>query len=170
MSRRHALAYVALAAVLVSALWITTPVPPPAAPSPQVETLPPQGETHGPVVEAVTIEAGEHRVRAVRRGRGWELLEPAGGKVSDGLIDRLLEAVLHSRIEQVSAGGGTAADYGLDPPRARITLSIRGGAQSVLQLGGYNPTGTAMYGRLEGSPQVLLVGLDIWSYVDLALR
>lgn len=164
MSWRHALAYVALAAVFGAALWATTAVPPlPGAVAPAA--LPPELD-----VEMVTIEVGAQRVRVARHGAEWQVLEPPGHAISAGLVERLLDAVLHSRIETVSARDENGGAFGLDQPRGRVTLQRREGPPVVLHLGSENPTATAVYGRLEGDPRVLLVGLDVWHYVSLATQ
>ena len=47
----------------------------------------------------------------------------------------------------------------------------RPGAPPVtLSLGGPNPAATGVYGRLDGNPQVVLLGLNVRYYVDLVLR
>lgn len=163
MSWRHALAYVALAAALALARWSTAPSAPPSDAF-AAAALPAER-----AVEMVLIEADGQRLRVGRSAGGWDVLEPAGREITPDLMERLLAAVLHSRIETVAADAAPG-DFGLDQPRARVTLWRRTEPPVVLILGADNPTATAVYGRLEGDPRVLLVGLDVWHYVTLAMR
>lgn len=161
----HALAYVVLALVLSLLAWATAPPPPPppsAAPAP----LP----TPAVTVRQVTVEAAGRRLRAVRAGDRWQVAEPAGSAATSDLISALLSAVLDTRAEPVVADPTDLAEFGLEQPSARITLDRSAGAPVVLLLGGTNPAETGVYGRLEGNPQVVLLGLNVRYYVDLALR
>jgi hypothetical protein len=163
MSWRHALTYVALAGALGLALWATAPsAPPPSAITPAA--LPPER-----AIEMMAIETDGQRLRVRRTPGGWEVLEPAGREISPDLVERLLAAVFHSRIEAVAADA-EQGEFGLDRPRARVTLWRHTEPPIVLILGNDNPTATAVYGQLEGDPRILLVGLDIWHYVTLATR
>ena len=57
--------------------------------------------------------------------------------------------------------------FGLDSEALRVRLYERGNNVPVtLILGKRNPTGTAVYAQVEGSPKVLLVGRILEYYVD----
>ncbi len=161
MSWRHALTYVALAAALGLALWVTAPsAPPPGA-------IRPAAPAPERAVETLEIETDERRLRVARTADGWEVLEPSGREIGADLVERLLAAVFHSRIETVAADAAPG-EFGLDHPRARLTLRRGSEPPVVLILGADNPTATAVYGQLAGDKRVLLVGLDLWHYVTLA--
>jgi hypothetical protein len=40
----------------------------------------------------------------------------------------------------------------------------------TLVLGSLNPAETGVYSRLEGNPQVVLLGLNVRYYIDLVLK
>ncbi|HYV57490.1 MAG TPA: hypothetical protein VE911_08095, partial [Candidatus Nitrosopolaris sp.] len=40
----------------------------------------------------------------------------------------------------------------------------------VVTLGGTNPTGTAVYARLAGAPEVVLIGRDVQYYEELIFQ
>lgn len=157
----HALVYVALAAVLAVALWSTTPPPPPVAPPPPTET--------GPDIVAVSVSAGDRRVAARRVDGRWEIAPPHGDAVTSDLVEALLAAVLNAPAEPV-APSGAGDEFGLDTPSARIELQRREGRPVTVLLGHTNPSGTGVYGQLEGNPQILLMGLNVRYYVELMTR
>jgi hypothetical protein len=161
----HALVYVALALVLGLFAWRSTPPPPP---SPSAASAP--SPTPAVVVRQVTVETEGRRVRAVRAGDRWQVVEPPGAAVTSDLISALLSAVLDTRAEPVVADPTNLGEFGLEQPSARITLERSEGAPVVLLLGGTNPAETGIYGRLEGNPQVVLLGLNVRYYVDLVTR
>ena len=86
------------------------------------------------------------------------------------LIDALVTAVLETPAEPVSADASGLADFGLDTPWARLTFGRPNATPVTLALGSANPAETGVYGRLEGHPQVVLLGLNVRYYIDLVLR
>ena len=164
MSWPRALAYVLVAAVLAIAYAATAPPPPPspaAAPAP---------EGPGPSIDSVRLDAGARTVRATRTGEQWDVVEPADSRVPSDLIAALVSAVLETPAESVSGDTERLADFGLETPSARLSFGRPGAPPVVLSLGNANPAETGVYGRLEGHPQVILVGLNVRYYIDLVLK
>jgi hypothetical protein len=60
------------------------------------------------------------------------------------------------------------AQFAFDPPQATITLKASG-RETVLQVGGFNSTGTTVYGRREGDPRVFQIGTQILSSMQAVL-
>ena len=56
--------------------------------------------------------------------------------------------------------------YGLDHPRATVTLKGKNVTATVL-IGDRNPTGSSVYVSKENSPQVVLLGSSVGNYQDL---
>ncbi len=164
MSWPRALAYAVIAAVLATAYFATAPPP---RPSPAAASAPDEPR---PTIDAVRLEAGGRIVRATRAGEQWEVVEPAAATVPSDLIDALVTAALETLAEPVSADATRLADFGLDAPWARITFGRPNAAPVTLALGSANPAETGVYGRLEGNPQVVLLGLNVRYYIELVLR
>lgn len=160
MSATRALVYVALAAVLATALWLTTP-PPPAPP--------PDRAQPGPDVVAVAVSAGAQRVEARRVDGRWQVAPPHADAVTSDLVDALLAAILDAPAEPVAAAADRA-DFGLEQPAARVELTRREGRPVTLLVGHTNPAETGVYGQLEGNPQIVLMGLNVRYYIDLMTR
>ena len=168
MSWPRALAYLVVAAVLVSVYFATAPPPPPspAAAVPKASGPPPAG----PAIDSVHLEAGSRSLRARRDEAQWVVLEPAGARVPSDLISALVSAVLETPAEPVTTDADRLADFGLDSPWARVTFGRPGAPPVTLSLGSSNPAETGVYGRLEGSDQVVLIGLNAEYYVQLVVR
>lgn len=167
MSWPRALAYLVTAVVLATLYYATAPLPPPPPASPASASTP---ERARPSIDAVRLEVNGRTVRARRAGEGWEVVEPAGAAVPSDLISALVAAVMETPAEPVAADGEQLNDFGLDRPSARLIFERSGAPPVTLSLGGPNPAATGVYGRLEGNPQVVLLGLNVRYYIDLVLK
>jgi Domain of unknown function (DUF4340) len=161
----RALAYVLVAAVLATVYVVTAPPPPPSPAS-----LPPPPEAPPPAIDSFRLETGGRTVRATRTGGRWEVVEPAGADVPADLIAALVSAVLETDADPVTTDTSQLADFGLVRPWARLSFGRPNGAPVTLALGSANPAETGVYGRLEGKPQVILLGLNVRYYIDLVLK
>lgn len=164
MSWTRAALYLVAALLLGFAYRATSPQPPlphAAGPSPQRPAA---------AITAVRIEAGGRLVRIARLDGRWLVIEPAGADVSSDLVAALITAVLETPAEPVASDAKRLDEFGLDDPATRITFERSDAAPVTLALGSRNPAETGVYGRLEGNPQVVLMGLNVEYYVDLALR
>jgi hypothetical protein len=161
MSWTRALIYIALAALLATATWLTTPPPPPPPPAPA---------RTAPEILAVAVTAGARRVEARRADGRWQVAAPHGDRVTSDLVDALLAAILEAPAEPVASDAEDRAAFGLDHPFARVELTRRTGPPVTLVVGGNNPAETGVYGQLEGNPQIVLMGLNVRYYIDLMTR
>lgn len=161
----HAGLYAALAAVL--AIVDRASAPPPAAPR---AAAPPTPARPALDITELAVESNGRRVRLARDGDQWQVTEPGQAAVPPDLIDALLSAVLDTPAEAIAADVDRLAEFGLATPKTRITFSRREQPPVTLVLGTRNPAETGTYGRLEGSPQIVLVGLNVEYYVGLVLR
>jgi hypothetical protein len=161
----RALTYVVVAAVLATVYLVTSPPPPPSPAS-----LPPPREAPTPGVDSIRLETQGRTIRATRTDGQWEVVEPVGATVPSDLIAALVAAVLETDAAPVSTDADRLADFGLATPWARLSFGRPNGAPVTLALGGANPAETGVYGRLEGNPQIILLGLNVRYYIDLLLK
>jgi hypothetical protein len=161
----RALTYAVIAAVLATVYIVTAPPPPPSPSS-----MPPPREAPTPAINSLRLESAGRTVRATRADGQWEVIEPAGAKVPSDLIAALVAAVLETAADPVSTDTDRLADFGLITPWARLSFGRPDGAPVTLALGSANPSETGVYGRLEGNPQIILLGLNVRYYIDLVLK
>jgi hypothetical protein len=173
MTWTRALAYVAVWIVLTGYYVLTRDPAPPA----EVETAraepaeAPHLRMRADEIDGLLIESGERRVRAARQGGQWFVVEPAGARVSGDLIAALVSAVFDAAdVEVVSRARDRDAEFGLDRPSAVLTFQGSGGAASRLSIGAKNPAETAVYARGDGSPTIVLLGLNAEYYIGLVLQ
>jgi hypothetical protein len=113
--------------------------------------------------EVVSLEVAPRSGAALRLERaagGWRLLAPTAGAAGAPAVEAFLERLSEMRVRgSVPAGPGAGAARGLDPPVARLTLSLRDGRTVALDLGDENPFDRTRFGRsgpeiraIEGVP------------------
>jgi hypothetical protein len=172
MTWTRALVYVT-AWLLLTVLYVATERPPPTtarSPGEPPRAHSPFGLTTGEVSE-MRLEAGGRRVDAVRAEGRWRVREPAGAAVPPDLISAVVSAILDSEhAEVVRLPEGRAEEFGLLEPRARIVLTRADGRSVGVALGTRNPAQTAVYARSDRSPNVVLLGVNVLYYIDLAMK
>jgi hypothetical protein len=129
-----------------------------------VETvLPPKDKvfTFTPgTIEEVEISNDKAEVtRLVKKGETWSIVAPASMETDPaevaGVISQL-ESLERQKI--IDENPPSAAPFGLDPPRIRLTIKNTGDAtRRVLLLGNKTPTGSDLYAKLENEPKVFLI-------------
>jgi hypothetical protein len=162
--RRVGIYYVVLA--LLGAYYLAverqSPAPPPPPDRTQLVDVPLDRITE------MRLVRGTERVVSRMEGGRWRVVEPAGARAPSDLLGLLVQHVVEaSAVEVVAQGGGAAEEFGLDGRAGRIELYPRGQRTPVtVALGARNPSGTALYVRVEGSPRILLVGSIIEYYAQ----
>lgn len=116
-------------------------------------------------VRALVVWQGTSVVECVERGGVWYLDGAAPTRAAGPLIRHLLEGVRSTRIRervtpaQMAARGLDRASYGLERPRARISI-LAGGATRELLLGSDTPLGDLVFAQANGDRHVLTVTRD----------
>ena len=124
------------------------------------------------VVQELVVRRPEGEVVCRRDAEVWRVIKPAGVQVSSGLVSGLVANLTQSKEAEVMAEAPTdLSPFGLDLPRSTLVLKTDGKSPPVtLFLGERNPTATAVYARLEGSPRVFLLGLTVKYYEELLFQ
>jgi len=119
-------------------------------------------------VRALSVEQGGARIHVVRDGERWRVTEPEGARIPSDLIAALVDQLTAlPDVEVVDESGKGAAQFGVEPPAAHITLTVGDDRRIGVALGGRNPGQTAVYARVDGAPRIVLVGLNVLYYEEL---
>jgi len=164
------LAIMALVAVLLAVICILTVLPGLAPPLPTrggervVELDPKQVQQ----VEVVPRDGAPYSF--ARKGDAWVMSRPQGADVvpSDRL-DGFLETLAGlTRLVVIDEPDQNLAEFGLEPPRAVVT--IRGGKEVTLALGDRNPPLTALYVQILPGTNIVLAGaVLLWEFDKLVV-
>jgi hypothetical protein len=119
----------------------------------------------------IELRKGNRTLRCVMQEDQWQVVAPSDGKVPSDLIAALVTNLVEAgTVEAVSEDGGRAEEFGLDQPQASIQLSGADGSVVTIQLGSRNPARTAVYARRQDAPRIMLIGLNVAYYLDLAME
>ena len=69
----------------------------------------------------------------------------------------------------IAADQVAAEQFGFEDPDARLSFVLGEGEALTIVLGTRNPPQTAVYARRQGASEVVLLGLNVPYYLDLAL-
>ena len=89
----------------------------------------------------------------------WKIVEPAAYRADPIAVGDLVGVLRSLEPERtLEVPEADAQPYGLQSPMLRLRLA-EGPEERVLLIGGVNPTGTSRYARIEGSGQLMLIGM-----------
>jgi hypothetical protein len=122
-------------------------------------------------VEQVDLVRQGQRVRFRPHAGRWQIVEPQARAPAD-LLWSFVATLVEARAAEVIADGRTDENaYGLGLDALRVELYERGHERPVRVIfGNRNPTETAVYARVEGRPETLLVGRVLQYYAERILE
>jgi hypothetical protein len=105
-----------------------------------------------------------------RTPAGWKLSPSGAPMTADAIEDFLSNLKKLVNLGEVEGDATQLAEYGLQPPVARIVLQMEGEGTRTLTLGKHNPVQTSLYAQINETPQVVLVGaVVLWDVRKLLM-
>jgi len=125
-------------------------------------------------IDRFTVTRGREVVtfQKTADGKMYQVSSPAGAFVPQDLMNALAALLIKSNsVDIVADKADDLAQYGLDRPQGELEVHDPGKPNPIkLIFGAENPTHTAVYARMEGSPKIFLLGLDLRYYQDLVFE
>ena len=120
------------------------------------------------VAEITLARAGGDEIRLVKQGEGWRLASPLSAPADATEVDSLLSSIANLEIaEVVTETPGQLSDFGLEPPKATLSLGVAGAGEPVrLLLGDKAPDGANVYAKLPAQGRVFVIPSHIESSFD----
>ncbi len=118
-------------------------------------------------VDRLTVETPDWTAECRNVDGRWRLTAPMQAAADAAVVDRVLgelslvtgdHAVTPS---QMDARGLTLASFGLEPPRARIAIGMRGGGAVTLLLGTNAPFGETLFAKRADAPDIFTVRTNL---------
>lgn len=109
---------------------------------------------------ALTVtSAGQPEIRLVKAGEGWRMEAPLAAPADASEADAIVSGLDGLEVTEVVAEAPAAlADYGLDPPRGTVVVTVDGQPQPItLHVGEKTPDGGSLYGRVPARPRVFTI-------------
>lgn len=122
-------------------------------------------------VKKAVIKTQSGEIEVERQNDDWSLVRPLKARGDDSKIGDTLSQALTARVESFVADATKLSEYGLEQPRATITLTVEGQEQpQVLSIGG-NPKAEAdkekVYARLSSRDAVVILPKSIESLLTI---
>lgn len=138
-----------LAAVLVALVMFLRFVDPPKDEPEGSEELSDLINVEPDLVAKLTLTTAEGTLEAERTPEGWILLQPSQARADDNKLDQLVGMVDRLQANPPMAGADKAK-YGLEDPRATLTLALTDGKSHTVAIGALSPVGFKTYVSLDG--------------------
>lgn len=111
-----------------------------------------------PDLKAVRIRNDKGEIRLEKQGEAWRITAPLAADTDKDAVEGLLTSLDLARVERRLGAEADRKTYGLDPPRASLTLELASTPEPrTLHLGDGTPIGGTFFASLEGTPDVAVV-------------
>lgn len=125
-------------------------------------------------IDSITITRGAEKVHYTKMadGQRYQLVEPDGKFVPQDLMKALADLLEGAKtVEIVSTDPKDLAEFGLDQPKGEVILAAASKKEPIdIVFGNENPTHTAVYARIQGSPKIFLLGANLEYYQTLMFQ
>lgn len=110
-----------------------------------------------------------NKVRAVKQGDSWKITEPVETDGEKTSIESICGMFNWANIERaVSSDPADYATFGLQPPKGKMVITHKDGVDT-LYLGDRSPTGSYVFARRGGAPDVFLTTTSLETYTNKTL-
>jgi len=124
-------------------------------------------------LKSVRLTNDSGSLKLEKAGEQWRLTEPLQTDADKDAVEGLLNSLEMAHIERRLGKGEDRKQYGLDPPKATVTLETAGAGGGTLGIGESSPIGGSWYALLPGGNEVAVVSSTIGDMAHkdaLALR
>ena len=113
-------------------------------------------------LKAIALKNESGALRLEKQGETWTLTQPLHADADKDAVEGLLNSLEFARVERRLGAGGDRKQYGLDPPKASVTIETTPpGETRTLLVGEVSPIGGSCYALLPGTNEIAVVGSTI---------
>ena len=110
-------------------------------------------------LKSIRIKNDNGEFRVEKQGESWKLTAPLQTDADKETLEGLLGSLDAAHVERRLGKESDRKQYGLDPPKASLTIEATPPAPAgTLEIGDSNPVGGTYYALLPGSGEVAVVG------------
>ena len=110
------------------------------------------------VKELTLANEGKEEVKLVKDGTSWRLTAPEAAPADAKEAESLLSSLEGLEVDEVvTETPARLSEFGLDPPRSRVTVAPQGGAAQEVLFGRKTPDEGSVYAKQPGKPRVFTV-------------
>jgi hypothetical protein len=107
-----------------------------------------------------------------KSGENWDIKSPLAVRADAGAVNSILAELEFAErdrtLNEKELAGVNLVDFGLTPPRARVTIHDKKGARTLL-IGTETPTKDALYAQLEGRKPIFITRKSVADRLNLPL-
>lgn len=121
-------------------------------------------------INSIIIEKGDFRLQCERQDGNWRISSPVNARAESAAIDRFtsllerLEQREASTLKQRKERKLSLADYGLNPPTAKIMLG-NADNEKIIHIGSNAPLGESVYFRFPGSGTIMSTDSELTNVI-----
>lgn len=113
-------------------------------------------------LKAIRLSNDKGTMRLEKKEDAWTITEPLQTEADKDNVEGLLNSLEFAKVERRLGAAGDRKQYGLDPPKATLTIeTTTPGTSPVLQVGDASPIGGSCYAVLPGAGDVAVVSSSI---------
>ncbi len=117
--------------------------------------------------EVVLARASGEEIRLVKQGESWRMTVPQEVPADANEVQTLLGSLESLEADEVvEENAGNLADFGLEPPRFTVAVTVSGGAPVRLAVGAKTPDENGLYARLPDRPRVFTIPAHLEGSLD----
>ncbi|HMY74560.1 MAG TPA: DUF4340 domain-containing protein, partial [Blastocatellia bacterium] len=123
-------------------------------------------------ITGVTVTRGSEKVVLESQDNKWLVKSPVNAAADDSAMNSLIGDLVSARIEREfpNASADALKEYGLTQPAVKLEVKLKDGKTRTIELGGKDPLGSSVYAKLDGSPNVAVLGASLLTNADKPLN
>ncbi len=169
MSPRHAILFTIVFAILLPYYYLVD------TPALKVVRLKQEQESLLKLtsIDAIEVSRGPETVKFAKTSdpKRFQVVQPSNGFIPQDLMQATTALLLGAKsVEVVSDNPSDLRQFGLDQPSTTMVINAPGREPIRLEFGSLNPTKTAVYARIIGTPKVFLLGRNLEYYQTLMFQ
>jgi hypothetical protein len=108
-------------------------------------------------VTGLLLEYPDHTIQLEKRDGQWHMTKPVDADADDVVVNNMLTAIAEADVSRsLDDVGDKLASYGLEPPEAKITVTLKDGPFPMLKVGKTTQIGSAAYLQKGDDPKVYI--------------
>jgi hypothetical protein len=125
-------------------------------------------------LDSIIVTRGDEKIHFTKTadGQHYQVVEPEGKFIPQDLMQALASLLVGSKsVEIISENPNDLKEFGLDQPKGQLILQGTSKPKPItIFFGNENPTQTAVYARIDGSPKIFLLGKNLEYYQQLMFQ
>jgi hypothetical protein len=115
----------------------------------------------GSIDQVEITNASAEVTKVTRKDTTWTLMAPEAAEADTFEVSSLVSSLESlERMKVIEENPASAAPFGLDPARIRVSFKVADKAQTLL-IGSKTPTGSDLYAKVDGAPAVFLISASL---------